>query len=148
MGGGIFFFSYNIGSATKEILIARMQVATRDAQIKELAALSAEAVAVRPFEASLRGRLPSRDALFAFSKNMEQLARVRNVGFGFSFGSESVGSGDAPSYVSFTITSGGSTDKLLGYLEDIEKSSYIIGIASVDIRDNGMIINGVLYYKQ
>lgn len=139
LGGALWYMRSDISSRIEAIRSKELQIALRLRASGLLAALKREREEAKPFEPKLQSFLPPRDQLIAFSRDLERLARARSVGLGFGFGAETPATQDAAGTIGFTITVGGTPANILAYLEDIERSAFIIRIENVDLSGSGSI---------
>ena len=65
--------------------------------------------------------------------------------FGFSFGAEPSTDKSAPGVIAFTLSSGGTYQNVMHFLEDIERAAYVISFSEIDI--SGEVNNVALRAK-
>lgn len=147
LGSGVFFLRSSIVRNVSVIVEAKSETSLRQLTLQALSGLKKEAGEASALLPSLKLRLPSRDDLFTFSKNLGAIAANRKVQFGFSFAPEIHGGEASASYVPFEITSGGDFGNLINFLSDLENSNYIVQISSVDLAAGSTKIVGRVYYK-
>jgi Tfp pilus assembly protein PilO len=147
LGSGILFFNSLIVKNVETIVDAKSDVSVRQGTFQALAELKKESLEANSLLPSLRAKLPTKDDLFVFSRNLSALAANRKVQFGFSFAPETQSTGESASYVPFEISSGGELANLISFISDIENSNLIIQIAGVDLSSPSTKINGRVYYK-
>lgn len=147
LGSGILFFNSLIAKNVEAIVEAKGDASLRQGTFQALAELRKEAAEANALLSGLRTKLPSKDDLFVFSKNLSTMAANRKVQFGFSFAPETQSGGESVSYAPFEISSGGDLENLISFISDIENSNYIIQISSVDLASDSTKIGGRVYYK-
>ena len=97
----------------------------------------------------LEDSLPDKDQLVGFSKQLESIAKNHQLGFGFSFESETAGSETAPGTNNFTMTLGGAYQNFLRFLKAVEDSKYFVAFDFFDInlkdKEYQIIIKGRVF---
>lgn len=111
----------------------RQQLAARLQSIESLISLRSGSDRAAKQQAILEKALPNKDQLIGFSKELEQLAKSNQLGFGFSFESETAGTETAPGKNNFTMTLGGSYPNVIRFLKATENSKYYITLNLVEI---------------
>lgn len=82
----------------------------------------------------LSNALPPRTLLFAFSEDMNRLAREKDLASSFTFGSETVSTTpDSPSSIVFTMTLSGERLSILAFLNALENSQYFTRITRMEL---------------
>ena len=147
LGGGILYLYFLINGNLATIHSDRVKINWRQQDLNTLVQLRKGANAASAMLPQLQAKLPSKDKLFDFSKTLEQMAKSRNLQFGFSFGGEVSGGASAPSFVPFQIATGGDVRAIEAFLEDVERSNYLVVITDVDLNSVSTRINGRVFYK-
>ena len=147
LGSGILYFYFSINRNLEIITSVRKEITLRQQSFEDLSQLRKEARVASVILPRLQAELPSKDKLFDFSKTLEQMAKSRNLQFGFSFGGEVSGGASAPSFVPFQIATGGDVRAIEAFLEDVERSNYLVVITDVDLNSVSTRINGRVFYK-
>lgn len=134
LGGGLLFFLQgDIMSRVSTLVHERTLLVSRSQGIAALATLREESKRGASYVASLNEVLPKRDELFSFSRAVDAAARNRKINLNFAFGTESSGSGAAPSSIGFTMSTSGEYDKTIHFLKDIETRKFLVTFSSFDI---------------
>lgn len=125
---------------------------TRSQAIGLLAELKKNAQRAEPLLERIENRLPTRDELILFPRELERIALEKEVDFGFTFGNETTGSEQSPGVVTFTMSLAGTYDALTAFLQAIESSRYYIRMESVDLtrKDGGvyaLVTSGEVYIR-
>ncbi|MDP3947300.1 MAG: hypothetical protein Q8Q41_01250 [bacterium] len=133
LAASLWYMRADIGARIKGIREKQTKISIQIRAAGVLAALRRESDEAGPLVSKLESFLPSRDQLIAFSRDLERSAKARSVGFSFGFGAETAATEDAAGSAAFTLTTNGTLGNILMYLEDLEKSTHIIKMESVEL---------------
>lgn len=151
LGGALWYMRSDIFARTEAIRAAEMRIVLELRAQSVLAALKSQREEARPFEEKLQSFLPPRDQLITFSRELEELASARGVGFGFGFGAETPATEGAAGSIGFTMTVSGAFGAIISFLERVEASSAIMRIESIDITGGGneysLVSEGRVFFR-
>ncbi|MDD5431264.1 MAG: type 4a pilus biogenesis protein PilO [Candidatus Pacebacteria bacterium] len=133
----IFVVKGNINSNVKKINLDRTVINSQVESLKALADLRSEYEEASPNFSFLENILPSRDEILIFSKDMETLAKNDQLGFGFTFGSETKSTPVAPGSIAFRMAIQGPYSNLITFLKDVEKSRYLVDFVNFNLSKRG-----------
>lgn len=142
----------DLNKRREDIVEHKREINSRTMAVSLLADLKKDAEKASPLISVLENRLPTRDELILFPRELTRLANDNNIELGFAFGSESPGSDEEPGVVGFTLSLSGEYDNLAKFLSDIEKSRYYIRITTADLTRKsgeifGLITSGEVYIR-
>ena len=139
----------DINRRADEVIALKNKVALRYKAIEALASLQRNSEKARVEKLSLITMLPISDKLINFPRDMSSLAKKNNVDIGFSFGEEIAGSETNPGYLSFSMTADASFINWLNFINNIERSRYIVSFDSFNLvgdeKKFKSIINGKVF---
>lgn len=100
---------------------------------ESLALLREDRARAQNYSAELQNRLPSRDELLNFSRDLNIIANQNKVGFNSSLGNEERGANDKLGRVSFNLTAEGALDNILNLAKGIKNSRYFVNTTNFDL---------------
>jgi len=132
------------------IQTSRQELSIRLKSFNSLVALRANAGEAEKITGTLQSALPTKDQLVGFSKVLEGYAKNNNLGFGFSFESETKATEKFPSTNMFTLTSSGPYGQFIRFLRALEEGVYFVGFDSFDLNkrpggDFEILMKGKVY---
>lgn len=144
--GGLVLLGWDINRRAQTIKEQRQELADRSAKLLLFAQLQSQAAQANSYLSILENVLPNRDQLFDFPKELERLAKQADIGFGFSFGSETPPGPTQPGRLKFTVASQGSLLKIINFIKNAEASRFLINFKSFDFSGTGAKINGEVLF--
>ena len=150
--GGLVFFGSNIVLYGEQITVGRGELAARAATSMRLLALRSEYAAKgEAYLKTLRGTIPVADQLIDLKRDFQALASRHGLDYSFSFIGDTPPSGETLGVAKFRITVGGSFDKLVRFLEELQRFRYLQTLESftVNRRDARMemTVDGKALYR-
>jgi Tfp pilus assembly protein PilO len=126
------------------MLISEQQrkLMSRSISLNSLSTLKTQAVEARAFSSLLENILPLKDQLIHFPRDIEEIARRGGLEFGSTFGEERGATAEAPGYIGFTFTIGGSYEKIINFLREVERGRYIVAWENMDISERAGTYRG------
>lgn len=137
LGGGFYVASVQVRGVGTGILALKSEMRAARREILEFTELKGGRARGGAALEVLRGLVPKRDDLFAFSAGIQAIARDRNLRSGFSFGNETPGSNGTPGDVTFNMSIEGSLSNITAFIEEIETSGSLIELSQVTISGDG-----------
>ncbi|MBI4991810.1 MAG: hypothetical protein HZB99_01175 [Candidatus Harrisonbacteria bacterium] len=119
------------------VIRQRRDLVERSEVFNYLATLRFDSERAKKLSDQLQNSLPTKDQLIGFSKNLENLAKDNQLGFGFQFESEVLSTDLAPGINNFTITSNGSYSNFLRFLKAAESGQYFVNFTLLDLIQKG-----------
>jgi len=136
----LYFLSRDLQFQAEKIVADRALINRRAAVLGALADLKRDAPQADVYKRAMDKLLVSQDQLLDFSRWLDGLARVRQIGLNFSFrGSQVAPQGDAPGYIAFSLDLAGKLNNLVEFLKDLESLSprFLVGLDGVDLTGDG-----------
>ncbi len=153
--GTLFYFlSQDLYLQSGKISADRSIINQRAATIDSLNNLKKDAPNADVYLKAMNKLLVPQDQLFDFSRWLDGIARVRQVGMSFHFNGNIVSSqGNSPSYIAFSLDLNGGIQNLLDFLKDVEFRSprFLVRIDNFDFTKNDrgyrILSNGRVFFK-
>ncbi|OGY99148.1 MAG: hypothetical protein A3G64_02545 [Candidatus Liptonbacteria bacterium RIFCSPLOWO2_12_FULL_60_15] len=149
--GVLWYVRADIRARTEAIRAAQAARAFQLRAVNILATLRRERDEAKPFIPQLESFMPGRDKLISFPRDLERFSRARSVAFGFGFGAETPATEEAAGTISFTLTASGPLNSVLAFLEDLEKSPFIVRLDGLDLTKGGteysFASRGVVFFR-
>lgn len=142
--GLIAYVFIDLQAVGKSIEAQNKIIMERNRDINSFTVLRNDAERAQIIINKLQNALPSKESLFFFSEEMNQLARSHNLTTSFSFGEESASEAVGNLYqAQFNMSVSGEGASILMFIKDIENSHYFTTINSFDFFSQG--INTTFY---
>lgn len=147
----LWYVRADISARTETIRAAQAARAFQLRAVNILATLRRERDEAKPFIPQLESFMPGRDKLISFPRDLERFSRARNITFGFGFGAETPATEEAAGAIAFTFTASGSLNGVLAFLEDLEKSPFIVKLDGFDLTGSGntysLVSRGAVFFR-
>lgn len=141
----------DIGKRAQAIRDQRIEIANRNQSLSVIANLQKDFNDAQKYTSILENALPTSNQLFDFPKELEFLAKKQNMGFGFSFGSETPPSESQPGSAAFVLTIQGTRAQIINFIKTLEEIRFLVNIGSIDISGAGdgfgATIGGIVYFQ-
>ncbi len=146
-GSLLLWMAGDIRSKAFAIREQKRQLTVRSLSLQSLADLKSDAERARTFSSLLENILPLKDQLINFPKDMEDIAGRYGVDFGSTFGEERAASGVEPGFIAFTFNIGGAYDRIVAFINEAERSRYIIEWMAFDLSERSGSYRGTVSGK-
>ncbi len=147
----VFLLQSDLDSKLSQIKLQHVTLASKSNSLESLAILRGQSDKAAPYFSFLENILPPRDQLLSFSKEIEDMARKNNLEFGFTFGQETIGSGDQPGKIDFKVLVTGPYESVSNFIKGVEGGRYFIDIVNVDLTKKGQgysaTISGKVFFR-
>lgn len=150
----LYLLSSDLSARAEKIVADRALISQRSAALEFLAESKKNTPRADVYKQAMDRILVSQDQILDFSRWLDGLARVRQVGLSFSFqGGQVSPHGDAPGYIGFSLDLNGKLDDLTNFLKDIEFQSpgFLINLDNFDLSRNGsnyrILTQGRVFFK-
>ncbi|HZX00860.1 MAG TPA: hypothetical protein VFE87_00455 [Candidatus Paceibacterota bacterium] len=140
----VLYLGLDIREKTDVIAQAQGEILSRISQVSDLGKLKGQEKEAQVALLKLNSALPQRDSLFGVSRDLGVFAETRNLAFGSKFGEEVAPKDGKPGFIKVEMNIAGSYDNIIGFLKDIETSSYFINPFSLDLTKQGVGYTGVI----
>lgn len=140
----VLYLGLDVQKKADTIAEAQGQILAHISQVSDLSKLKSQEREAQIDLLKLNSALPQRDSLFGVSKDLGTFARARNLTFGSKFGEEVAPKDGKPGFIRVEMNVAGSYDNIIGFLKDIETSSYFINPFSLDLTQQGAGYTGVI----
>ena len=138
LGGLLFLVKADIIKHTQITQKLKEELAVRNQAAESLIGLKTDSEKASEYLRILKNRLPLKDELINFPKEIINLANRNNVDLGFTFGSESSPE-ENPGNLSFSMTLSGNYDNTIKFLEATEKSRYFVEFETINLVRNDSV---------
>lgn len=143
----LFYFRWDIAALAQKTQQARQEAARRSTETNSFTQLQNQAVIAESYTSVLENALPNRDQLFNFQREMERLAVEKQIGFNFTFSNETPSTVSQAGRINFLITAEGSLKTILQFIEDAEKSRFLLNFKNFEFNDKSGKISGETFFK-
>jgi hypothetical protein len=110
---------------------------------EELSYLVKEQQVAQKYQTSVSDLIPTRDNLVILSKDLQKLAKSRNLIFDFNYGKERDAQAQGLNSISFSFSLEGSIGTINEFLKDIESKYFSIKISNLNIESSDKFGNKV-----
>ncbi|MDD5710924.1 MAG: hypothetical protein PHV43_02390 [Candidatus Colwellbacteria bacterium] len=131
----LLFLGGEVAQRAASIRAQREQIDIHTRMISELTEFREASAEVKSAMIDLQTTIPPRERLFSFPQNVEQLGSDLGLAANVNFaGKEVPATGDTAGNNMFTITSKGSFDSTLSFIEAMEeRREFLVSLESIDI---------------
>jgi len=152
LAAALFFGGSSINKHSRQILEKREELLVKAAELNTFAVLKSQYDSrVKSDLDILYNFVPPKDQLINFSRDMQFLAGQSGVGLVFSFVGETAPSAESLGTVKFNLNLTGEFDKLLKFIQLLERFRYLIILDSVSFNNQDsktqMTVNGQVYFR-
>lgn len=140
----IIYLGFDVRKKADAIAEFQSQILSHISQVSDLSKLKSQEREAQIALLKLNSALPQRDSLFGVSKDLGTFATARNLAFGSKFGEEVEPKEDKPGFIRVEMNVTGTYDNIIGFLKDIETSSYFINPFSLDLTKQGTTYTGAI----
>ena len=152
MALGLLFFGFNIIKFSKKIVSTRQELYDRSVSIESLATLRSDYTArAKNYLNVLYNVVPLKDELIDLSKDFSSLASGEKLEYGFTFVGESPATSVDLGSVEFNLTLGGTLERLLSFVENLQNFRYLINLDSLSLVGGAeqmkMSVRGKVFFR-
>ncbi len=149
---GLLFFGFNISKFSKKVVTVRQELVERSASLQSLAVLRSEYSSKgEPYLNVLHNIIPLKDELIDLSKDFQSLAAKERIDYGFTFIGETPATSNSLGSVRFNLSLGGSLDKLISFIENLQNFRYLVNLENISINKGelqmGMNVKGSVFFR-
>ncbi len=138
----IYFIISKIEIINSEIVALYSQNSLNLKQRDEFSGLKKDSETANSYSKVMRSAIPLRDDLFNFRTQLEQLARKRNLRFGFTFGADDAGDEKKLGNADFVVSVEGNFLGILSFAKELENFGYLLELSRVYVTGSGENSNG------
>ena len=130
----LFFLRNDIIRRSDLVKDLKLRLASRNRAVSSYVTLKEDLQTAREYERILENRLPIRESLINFKKEVTDLALRDNVEIGFTFGeTQTVETEPDFERLVFSVSSRGLYEDNLAFLERLESHRYFIGVSTISL---------------
>lgn len=135
--GGVFVVGAKITDYVKQITNKQLEGTIQGQQVEILATLTRQHAVAQQYVLALENVLPERDSLISLDQELETLAEVHGLGFGFTFTGDRPATQSSPGVVEFSLSLQGEFNQLLRYMENVNNLRYFMSFPTFGLARSG-----------